>query len=164
MYSFSFNHIADASEIDFSKSVIWVFYADKTPPHIGFSVQNTFFSLKVSGKDEQLNAQNVLELINRKKIPALFIQLSSEITLSETENTYQDYECAVVGISTCLTPIKNLLHQKEATQLSDLLHRMNSEITQVSGVHLPENYNALPSYSVDEIDLYIRQLSNYVEK
>lgn len=164
MFSYSFGHIAGIHQIDFSKSIIWVFHADKIPPHIGFSTKNTFFSLKVSGKDEQLNAESVLELIQRKKIPALFIQLSTNIQLNELKDVYIPFEHAISGSVTCLTPIRNLLERPEANQLSDLLNQMTDDIEIIAGSHLPDNYNSLPSYSIEEIYSYIQELSNHVER
>lgn len=159
MYSYTFKHIGNPSEIDFSTNVIWVFHADKIPPHIGFSSENRFYSLKVSGKDEQLNVQQVLELIHRKKIPSLFIQLKTAISLQEVEKAYQKYQRAVYGSITCLTPIRELVQQTNARQLSDLLNRIDHAIETTAGIYLPENYTALPVYSIDEIYSYISELS-----
>lgn len=164
MFSYTFRHIGQSSEIDFSKNVIWVLHADKIPPHIGFSADNTFFSLKVSGKDEGLHTDNVLELIQRKRIPTLLIQLADIRLLETVKSEYDLFECAVFGSITCLNPIRNLLSQPEATQLSDLLNRIENNIRRVGGVNLPDNYKTLPSYSTDEIHSYIRQLSSHVER
>lgn len=159
MYSYTFKHIDTLSAIDFSNSVIWVFHADQIPPHIGFSSENKFYSLKVSGKDEQLDVQHVLELIHRKNIPSLFIRLQSFIPLTEVENVYKHVERAVYGSVTCLTPIKELLQQPDVQQLSELLYQIDQEIQTTAGVNLPENYTALPVYSIDEIYSYISELS-----
>lgn len=164
MFSYTFKHIGQSSDIDFSKNVIWVFHADKIPPHIGFSVAHTFFSLKVSGKDEGLTTNHVLELIQRKKIPALLIQLTDIYSLEDVKAAYDLFECAVFGSVTCLNPIRNLLDQPEATQLSDLLNRVEANIRLVSGLNLPDNYKNLPSYSTHHIHSYIKQLSSHVEK
>lgn len=161
MSEYSFEHIVEISEVDFSGNIIWVFYADKIPPHIGFSSKHAFFSLKVSGKDEQLNTQHVLELIQRKKIPSLFIQLDEKKSLEDVQIAYKQFERVVSGSITCLTPIQNLLHHQEARQLSDLLHRVNDKIVKVAGTSLPQDYNTLPSYSVDDIHSYIQQLSSH---
>lgn len=159
MYSYTFKHIGNLSEIDFSNSVIWVLHADKIPPHIGFSSENIFYSLKVSGKDEQLNVQHVLDLIHRKKIPSLFIQLKTVVPLTEVKHTYNQYERAVYGSVTCLTPIREFVHQPDARQLSDLLNGIDHTIETTAGVNLPENYTSLPVYSIDEIYSYISELS-----
>ena len=161
MYSYTFHHIGTLSELDFSRNIIWVFHATKIPPHIGFSAENTFYSLKVSGKDEALNGQNVLDLIRRRGIPSLLVQLNTDQPVEELHNAYSTFATAVYGQTTCLTPIRNLLGQPEALQLSDLLFRMNDRIEKVAGIHLPEDYMALPSYSMEDIQMYIHQLSNH---
>jgi uncharacterized protein YfaS (alpha-2-macroglobulin family) len=160
--NYTFKHIGQSSEIDFSKSVIWVMYADKIPPHIGFSSNNSFFSLKVSGKDEGLNANNVLELIQRKRIPTLLIQLMDFYSLEDVKSEYDSFKSAVFGSITCLNPIRNILNQPEATQLSDLLNRIEDNIQRIGSLNLSDNYKALPSYSPKEIHSYIKQLSNHV--
>lgn len=164
MFSYTFRHIDQSSEIDFSRNVIWVLHADKAPPHIGFSSENTFFSLKVSGKDEGLNTDNVLELIQRKKIPTLLIQLTEIRSSEDVKSEYDLFERAVFGSITCLNPIRNLLNQPEATQLSDLLSRIETTIQIVAGLNLPNEYKTLPSYSTNEIHSYIKQLSSHVER
>lgn len=161
MSSYSFEHIAGSSEIDFSNNVIWVFHADKIPPHIGFSAEQLFYSLKVSGKDEHLSTQSVSELIQRKKIPTLFIQLRSNKSLEDVQTAYEQFERAVFGSITCLTPIRNVFSQPEARQLSELLHRLEDQIEKVAGLYLPPGYKALPSYSIDDIHSYIQQLSSH---
>ncbi len=160
MSSYTFNHIGTTPEIDFSRNIIWVFYATKIPPHIGFSTQNVFYSLKVSGKDDGLTTRNVLELIHRKQIPSLFIQLNTGKSVKELQNAYHAFESAVYGETTCLTPIQQLLGQPEASQLSHLLSRIEARIEKVAGIYLPEDYTALPSYSVKDIQSYIQQLSH----
>lgn len=160
MYSYTFSHIGTISEIDFSQNIIWVFYATKIPPHIGFSTKNVFYSLKVSGKDDALTTRNVLELIHRKQIPSLFIQLNTGKSVKELRNAYHAFETAVYGKTTCLSPIQQLLGQPEAFQLSHLLSQVETRIEKVAGIYLPENYTALPSYSVKDIQSYIQQLSH----
>lgn len=163
MSEYIFDSFVDLREIDFSKSIIWVFYADKIPPHIGFSTKNVFFSLKVSGKDENLNAEQVLELIHRKKIPSLLIQTSFQTTIDKLKSVYAMYQKADSN-TTCLNPIKDLLKQSESQQLSTLLSKITTEITKIAGCYLPENYNALPTYSLEDIHSYIQQLSNEISK
>ncbi len=158
MSSYSFESFAELSDIDFSESIIWVLYADKIPPHIGFSTKQTFFSLKVSGKDENLKTESVLELINRKKIPSLLIQISTKTSVESMQKVYSLYQNADSN-TTCLHPIKDLVEQ-EARQLSDLLEKITPEIKTVAGCYLPVGYSALPSYSFQDIQSYIQDLSN----
>lgn len=163
MYSFTFEHIASIREIDFSQNLIWVLHADKTPPHIGFSADQLFYSLKANGKDEAIPVRKMTELINRKKIPTLLIQLKSRLESEIVNTVFSTYQTAEFGKTTCLTPITQLLQQSEVNQLSELLTSIQPEISIVAGTHLPEKYTMLPSYSLEDIHDYIQQLTQHVE-
>lgn len=157
MSEYTFQHIEALSTIDFSKNVLWIFHADKIPPHIGFSIEHTFFSLKVSGKDDKLPVSNPLKLIHKGTIPSVFIQLNSTVDYEEVQREFSQYEKAILGETTCLTPIKKLLHQPQVKQLSELLLAIEPQIEKVAGINLPENYTSLPLYSVKDIQQYIQQ-------
>ena len=56
MFDFEFDHIIK-DEVDLAPEqglFLWVFHADKIPPHIGISLDGCFFSLKSSGVDIDL--------------------------------------------------------------------------------------------------------------
>ncbi len=159
MSSFYFQNIKPASEINFSATIIWIFNADKIPPHIGFSTNGKYFSLKVSGKDENIDTNTIFELISRKRIPTIFIQLNQTITIEALSEAYSQFDKAIAGKTTCLTPIKNLVHSPNVKQLSELLNQNKELIINTFGINLPLNYTNLPSYSVNDIDNYIQKLS-----
>ena len=51
-YEFRFENLSRLESISETNDVlIWIFHADKIPPHIGISSQGFFFSLKSNGKD-----------------------------------------------------------------------------------------------------------------
>ena len=57
------------------KAYLWVWHADKIPPHLGLSTQSRYYSLKSNGKDQNVCFEKVIQLIDRKKIKTLAIEL-----------------------------------------------------------------------------------------
>lgn len=162
MYSFPFPIIEKLELIDFSKPVIWVLNATRTPPHIGISVNKKYFSLKANGKDESIDIQLFLDLIDRKSIPTLFIQLERNIEENDVLHSYQQFHKAGENNSTCLSPIAQINGVPTARQLSELLHSIKDTIKHISGLNLPADYKALPSYSIETIHQHIEDLKIYV--
>lgn len=162
MFSYQFTHIGDFNQVDFNKPVIWVLNATKTPPHIGLSIENKYFSLKANGKDESIDIKNIIDLVDRKQIPTLFIELDLHLSLNEVEKSYQKFNKAGENQSTCLSPISQLVDASSARQLSELLQQIDGKITRVAGLNLPQDYQALPSYSIETIHQHIEDLKIYV--
>ena len=146
---------------------LWIFHADKIPPHIGCSVDGSYFSLKVGGKDTNLKAVKVLQLIESKKIPALLIKVDSEISQKNLFQLYQCYDKVVTEKNTCLSPIIELFKcESTVYKLSELLKYLtvSHKIETVFGLNLPQGYSCLPTYSKEDIDIRLRKLENAKSK
>jgi hypothetical protein len=143
---------------------LWVWYADKIPPHIGCSANGSYFSLKVNGKDESLQVEKVLNIIKKKKILTLIIELDQTIELNRIIHVFSGYKQAQAGISTCLTPVIDLLgfENKGIEQLSSLLKYLETGkiLGKVFGLNLTEGYTGIPNYGTDEIQNRLRKLEN----
>lgn len=163
MSSFQFNEIDFSESYNFqSNTYLWIWHANKIPPHIGVSSENLYFSLKVSGKDVALPCERTLGLAVSKNISMLLIELKCSLQLSEIQRVYSRYDMASPKSSTCLSPIKQLFELPNVMQLSELLDEMeeSKQIQQVFGIHLPLSYDSLPDYSVEEIQNRLLLLSN----
>ena len=149
---------------DMNKSVfIWVWHADKVPPHIGLSIEGNYFSLKVNGKDELVPVEKVMHLLSKKKIASLFIELNTSLTLDIVTQSYADYTFAKKGSATCLTPIKRILSEDHSIdRLADLLELLESrnEIANIFGLNLPSGYIGLQNYNASDISNRLELLSN----
>jgi hypothetical protein len=144
----------------FQSTCLWVWHADKIPPHVGISAEGNYFSLKVKGKDADVSVKTILDLIDRKKIPTLCYVLSDDPpNLAEV---FQAYTQARAGEITCLYPIREALRIPEAGQLSDVLKVLEGEgrIHRALGLYLPENYRGLPHYGLREIHERLERLSH----
>src|SRR5690554_4716222 len=98
---------------DFPKNAtfIYIFHADKIPPHIGFAHRNLFYSLKANSIDLALDIDRINQIIYRKKIPTLIIELNSfEIQNESILSLFQSYGNKLNTGITCLHPIDKLLH------------------------------------------------------
>jgi len=156
--SYSFKTFKKHDEVNFHNTLIWIFYATKTPPHIGISTKERLFSLKVKGKDENIYTNRMLKTVQLKKIPTVIVELNNQLAIKKLKDEYILYDHITSGKNTCLTPIKNILKCTKAQQLSELLHFINERINICAGLHLPDNYNTLPNYSTTEINNRIEQL------
>ena len=165
MSDFNFGIISNIKEFSiFDKGLfLWIWYADKIPPHIGCSIHGHYYSLKVNGKDEGLLTSKVVSVIENKKIPSVFVQLKKDFNPSEIQTVFSKYQLAESTKNTCLTPITELFQCSDSIfQLSELLKNLKErgEIETVFGLNLTEDYRNLPNYTQDDITSRLLKLEN----
>lgn len=142
------------------KSFIWIWNADKIPPHIGISNGKDYFSLTYR-KSEHLLTSSMLKKARRSLIPLVLAEVPPEVILFDLEAVFSKYDRAIEGI-TCLHPIRESMNlDRRVNQLSDLLVYLESKdlIIGVNGLNLPENYTGIPDYSMEDILKRIRILN-----
>ena len=135
---------------DLDSLTIWVLHADKTPPHIGISVEDAFFSLKINGKDEALEVQSLVHIIHKKQIPTLAITLNMPMPLNQVKSIFQNFGTKIGTNETCLSPIIKLLTPElEDLIVIELLTELdkNEQIKRIYGYNLPKGYTGIPTYS-----------------
>lgn len=133
---------------------MWVLHADKTPPHIGISMEESFYSLKINGKDEGLALPSLFQLLDKKQIPTLAITLQIPILHEQIKSTFLSFGSKICVNQTCISPIISLL----TPQLNDIiliellteLHKKD-QIRSVYGFHLPHDYAGIPNYTRETI-------------
>ena len=133
------------------KSVIWIWNADKIPPHIGISIGKDYYSLTYR-KSERLLTASMLKKAKRSAIPLVLVEVPKEVIRQDVAMIFSKYDRAVDGI-TCLQPIREVMKLNQVNQLADLLSQLESDgqIIRVNGVNLPETYTGIPDYSMEEI-------------
>ncbi len=142
------------------KSFIWIWNADKVPPHIGISVEKEYFSLTYR-KSEHLQTASMLKKAKRSLIPLILVEIPKESIQLDLAAVFSKYERAVGGI-TCLRPIREGFGLNEnINQLVDLLICLESKelIKGVNSLNLPENYKGIPDYTMEDILKRISQLN-----
>ncbi|MBU3660633.1 MAG: hypothetical protein FGM14_12210 [Flavobacteriales bacterium] len=162
MFDFTFKDLDFSPQIDsFSGIHLWIIHADKIPPHIGFSIDNHYFSLKANGKDNGISTDSILQIIQKKKIGTVIVKLNFELTFQEVNEAFEKFESAKDLNSSCLVPIKNILNAPDSiSKLSEMLHFLETQNTIYStfGLHLSNEYKGIKSYTTSEIQQRIEKL------
>lgn len=143
---------------------LWVFHADKIPPHIGISKDGFYFSLKVSSKDENIPVEKICKLLKTKKIPTLIIKTSeNSIKNRHLETVFEKYQTANSDGLTCLTPIIEIyFSETQDLILIELLNLLNEAgvMETIFGINLPSDFKGIPTYSRQDIQNRLFQLKN----
>ena len=164
MYSFQFDNITqlkDFQELNVG-SYLCIWYADKIPPHIGISINSFYYSLKVNGKDTAIPINEIVKIIDKKKICTVFVEIPIHIDCVEVERIFSRYQCAKEGESTCLSPITELYSvNNHIDMLADLLNYFQGkqQIGQLFGLNLIPDFKGILSYNKKDIEARLKQLS-----
>lgn len=141
---------------------LWIWNADKIPPHIGISIQKDYFSLTYK-MAEFKQTISMIKKAKRSAIPLLLVELNEDLLKADATISFQQYSAAKVRGPTCLTPIKQLLGEgEEVKQLAELLLSIDKRQNglNVFALHLKEDYKQLPNYTVEEIMKRIGELND----
>jgi len=146
---------------------LWIWHADKIPPHIGCSINGKYFSLKAKGTDLNLPIEKTAALIEKKNIPFLLIEVNKIIAHATVFETYSNYSKAQANEATCLTPLLEIFENpKDVKQLSTFLRFLSDEdlLKSIFGLHLKSDYKGLPEYSMDAINERLQKLNDAKRK
>ncbi len=160
---FTFDSIMDGvtTPIDKQHALLWVWHADKIAPHIGLSVNGSYFSLKANGTDVNLPIDSIIELIHKKKIPTLCVELEINLNVSDVESEFLKYTKTIPHEITCLEPIKRVVDMVEASQLGELLEMLKgkNQLKQVFGFYLPDGFDHIRAYTLKDVHQRLADLS-----
>lgn len=145
----------------YQSTVLWVIHADKVPPHIGISTSGSFYSLKATGKDIGMPVDQLLKLIDRKKITTICYVLGDLLKELNLIEIFDHYDKTIPRKITCLAPVKNVLSIDHANKLSELLRilRDKKKIARVIGFH-SENFSGIKDYDLEQIHERLEELVN----
>lgn len=163
MPEYSFQHIEPLRQDTLqSGAYIWIWHANKIPPHLGISVDGRYFSLKYNGKDVDLDVRKTLNILCKKQIPSLFVRLEKTILPEKLNAVFQQFDKATSEGETCLRPILEVLDMEGKETIFELLNllRERRECDLVYGINLPTGYNGIPLYGKEEIRLRLIQLEH----
>ena len=133
---------------------LWIWNADKVPPHIGISRGQNYFSLTYRNCEIQKSVSGMVRKAKRAEIPLVLVAINDWEFTRDFTSVYQQYESAKAGGPTCLYPIKELFgFQSTVNQLADLLTEIENrqQLKQVFALNLKTDFRAIPDYSVEEI-------------
>ena len=162
MSNYTIDNIRTNKEVDVTKTNLWVWHANKIPPHIGISVGNRYFSLKANGKDVNVDLDSIKSILDKKPIATLCFVLNLEMSARKVNEIFDTYSTTIAGGVTCLNPIKTLVDCEGASKLTELLQELyaSSLIAQVIGFNIPEDFEGIQDYSIDDIHSRLTKLSN----
>ena len=155
MCDFKIESVKKFELIKVSKGVVlWVIHADKIPPHIGLSVDGCFFSLKARGKDVDVPIKSVVSLMNLKKTAFICFCLKDCISKNDVSNSFNFFHNTIPYKITCLEPIKKILNEHNSNKIVELLFCLDQKerIEGVYGLNLPEGFNGIKDYNLDDIN------------
>ena len=157
------NHISVCRKGEFAMDLpyLWIWNPAGIPPHMGLSVDSRYFSLKANGLDFNSNLTDLLELISRKKLPVLAVELKLPLTNVDCELAFSKFEKTIPHKITCLNPIKNTLSFPEVNKLSELLSSLEDEelIGKITSWNIEEDSIELAEYSTEDIHKHLVSLS-----
>lgn len=150
----------DKLEIQDDLTYLYVFHADKVPPHLGIVTHGLFYSLKANGIDLDLSVQKINALIERKKICTLIYEINKDL-VKDTREVFLTHGEHISKGETCLNPISEVYyenghHTKVGELISDLLQE--GFIKDIYAAYLPSNFSGILNYSIEEINDRIKKL------
>jgi hypothetical protein len=154
-FDFTFGHLTPLTTYKASNDLsLWIFHIDKTPPHVGLSVGEMFFSLKSNGRDE-VPTIKLVQTVEKKRIKCIVLNLRFSIGLGEVRRIFYSYDRAVSAKMSCLAPIKHVLNVSEnVLKLSELLSYLNDKnmMKEYHGFNVTESELGILSYGPEDID------------
>ena len=141
-------------------------YANKKPPHLALLSNGRYFSVSVKGVQIE-NASLIQQLIDKKKIPTLFIELELEMNESILNSIFDK---STLNQATCIRPIRETLsHQsgKEEYLRAGTIFELYEILENQSAIGMirqkylltdGEVEFTLPFYTREEVEAYIRGL------
>lgn len=133
---------------------LWIWNADKVPPHIGISRGQNYFSLTYRNCEIQKSVSGMVRKAKRTGIPLVLVAIHDWEFTRDFTSVFQQYETAKAGGPTCLYPIRELLGlESTAHQLADLLTEIENrqQLKRVFALNLGTDFRAIPDYSIAEI-------------
>ncbi|MBL1280394.1 MAG: hypothetical protein COA33_008990 [Fluviicola sp.] len=148
-------NIKNVSKIEVPEGslLLWVWHADKIPPHIGLSKNGEYYSLKANGKDQKIAIEKIESIILKKNIKTLCFELNSEVNLDEITDIYNKFSQTIPFQVTCLDPIKEILNLPLASKLTDLLSALyaTNSIKNVYGFNIDAQFSGIKNYFTSDI-------------
>lgn len=155
-------HLSNLTDFPEQSPLLYIFHADKIPPHIGWSRNNQFFSLKAKGVDFELDIAKINHIILNKHIPTLIIELKdNSIKNINSSAVFSKYGKQLSDGATCLNPIDEIIFGKiKHDKIGDLIEILNdlNFISLIYGAQLPCSFKGIKYYTKSEVENRIFEL------
>ena len=166
-----FTQVNEFGEIKPDKLYLIIIHADKKPPHLGIIWNQLYFSLTVKGSEVEIPVEEKLEILNKRKIPCLLMEIKtpeeSNFFLNELTEIFSSYP-PLTNKTSCLEPIAEFFYKilqlkTEAPLLHGMIEALQKQhlISESFSLHLKLTNNRtfeLPAYNAIEVSERIRRL------
>jgi len=148
-------------QFDLNSTYLWIWNPSAIPPHMGISADGSYFSLKANGLDFDSSLSDLIDIIQRKKLCVVAVELKTDMCLSTLKSEFSQFERTIAHEITCLNPIKNVLGFPETGKLVELLSELRdaNTIGTFTSWNLSENSLELADYSTKDIHKHLVSLS-----
>ena len=163
MYSYLFEEFKiENTAVNFENPVLWIIHSDKTPPHIGISQNFKFFSLKATGKDYGISTSDTFDILKRKKIEFIALELKIGVENKDIELIFSIYTQAIPTKISCITPVLACFKIDKPLLLFDLIKYLNSKnlISEVNVFNFQRDKLTIGMYSEKEVTMEIEKLQS----
>jgi len=161
-YSIVFSEPIHEQHDDFLKEgfFLWIMDWEKTPPHLGCSWNDTYYSLSVKGVQNNKELKIQFRLLKQQNIPSFFVKISDF-----KENPKSVFTTDSWGLNdeiTCLNPLLKVLGNTHSNieRVADLLKEIQLE-NRILSIHLvdsPKDWCGIRDYSKETVLEYIKNL------
>jgi hypothetical protein len=166
-YNYLFNSFSiDVKPENWDSSFIWIIHSNKIPPHIGFSLDDSYFSLKATGSDFNLPVNRVFNSLKVKKCEFILVQVLIEKSLNQVQETFEKSPSLSKQNNSCLTPILSLFDIGSQLILPDLLRVLekNQHISSIFAFNVAESKLGIKQYSQSDIEDRIEKLQRVARR
>jgi hypothetical protein len=163
--------IKKANESLFDKGThLVLFYVNKTPPHLAIISDGKYFSITVKGDQIGEEVIPIFQLIQRKRIPTLFVSLRESVAPEFLLESFRETSLNKLG-TTCIEPISRSFRLQFSDgvdytsvqtffDLYELLKQTN-RIQSISQYFLSENQLCdftLSRYNKEDVVQFVQEL------
>ena len=166
-YNYLFNSFSiDVKPENWDSSFIWIIHSNKIPPHIGFSLDDSYFSLKATGSDFNLPVNRVFNSLKVKKCEFILVEVLIERSLNQVQETFEKSPDLFQQNNSCLTPILSLFDIDSQLILPDLLRVLekNQHISSIFAFNVAESKLGIKQYSQSDIEDRIEKLQRVARR
>ena len=165
-YEYLFQNLAKGNLPDVEEGTfLWIWKPLEAAPHIGLSLSGKYFSLKVSGKEESIEAKKMYLLAQKKSTPVAFLEILSDISLVKVNEAFANFERAKDLKSSCLQPIAYLF-KTPSVKLAELLMslELRGALSKTFTMNCSDNTLGIIPYDVGEIEKKLISLQHVKRK
>lgn len=157
--------VLDLSELEIilqKGTFLWVWKADKLPPHIGLSVNHEYYGLKWLKKEVALPISDLLGRVGRMNFPMVFIEVKNTGSLEDVRSIFEQYASCQQNDCSCLQPINTFFGYKQPKAVvHDLVQYLKSkgEIQNYYSTNLPKSFKGIPAYDYGLVEQELQILA-----